>query len=791
MMTNDNEKLQILLEKLEALSRKHEAYTAELKAIRDEIQHLKGLQANPQNIENNLVASEQTKEPADAYAPEEYVTPIFTQQTNRPDNGPPEIPSIPSTTPPKAKADMEHFIGSNIINKIGIAITIIGVGIGAQYSIEHDLISPLTRILLGYLIGFGLLGFGLKLKKGYTDFSAVLVSGAIAIMYFITYAAYTFYLLFPQAVAFALMVLFTALTISAAIHYNRQVIAHIGLVGAYAIPFLLSNDSGNVSVLYTYMAIINAGILIIAVMKYWKPLYYASFLLTWLIFSFWYALQYEDSSHYKVFWIFSFIFFITFYLIFISYKLLHQEKFRATDVMLILSNSFIFYGLGYSALTNHTYGEQYLGLFTLGNAAIHLCISLFIYSRKVSDSNLFSMVAGLVLVFITIAVPVQLDGSWVTLLWSGEAVLLFWIGKMRKDEVYEQISYALIFLAFFSILGDWMGVYHQYDPAIAGTRITPLFNIHFLTSLLFIASFGIITYFNRAQQGIPSTIAGTIRSFMQVVIPSILLFAIYFAFRIELTTYWDQLYLDSSKTITPQGTDYPATYFNEDLEGFKVIWTLNYSILFFSILAFINLRLIRNGRLAKAVLAFGLICMIAFLSEGLLVLNQLRDSYLHPDLTTNYTAGSFNIAIRYISFAFAGLMLFAIYSTIRREAEDISHHRLVVAFDLLFHFSLLSVLSNEWITWMTALEYSESTRLGLSIVWGLYALLLIILGIWKGKRHLRIGAILLFAVTLIKLTVYDLSHLDTIAKTIVFVSLGILLLIISFLYNKYKDLTQV
>ena len=60
------------------------------------------------------------------------------------------------------------------------------------------------------------------------------------------------------------------------------------------------------------------------------------------------------------------------------------------------------------------------------------------------------------------------------------------------------------------------------------------------------------------------------------------------------------------------------------------------------------------------------------------------------------------------------------------------------------------------------------------------------LGILKSKQHLRIGAIVLFGITLVKLFFYDISHLDTLAKTIVFVSLGVLLLIISFLYNKYK-----
>ncbi|MFT6747920.1 MAG: putative membrane protein, partial [Glaciecola sp.] len=64
----------------------------------------------------------------------------------------------------------------------------------------------------------------------------------------------------------------------------------------------------------------------------------------------------------------------------------------------------------------------------------------------------------------------------------------------------------------------------------------------------------------------------------------------------------------------------------------------------------------------------------------------------------------------------------------------------------------------------------------------------VVLGIINKKQHLRIGAIILFAVTLIKLFLYDISHLDTIAKTIVFMSLGVLLLIVSFLYNKYKHI---
>ena len=86
----------------------------------------------------------------------------------------------------------------------------------------------------------------------------------------------------------------------AAINYDEQAMAHIGLVGAYAVPFLLSESSGNVAILFTYMAIINVGILIVAFRKYWKPLYYSSFVLTWLIFATWNFSDYQVDQHFRL-----------------------------------------------------------------------------------------------------------------------------------------------------------------------------------------------------------------------------------------------------------------------------------------------------------------------------------------------------------------------------------------------------------------------------------------------------------------------------------------------------------
>jgi len=226
---------------------------------------------------------------------------------------------------------------------------------------------------------------------------------------------------------------------------------------------------------------------------------------------------------------------------------------------------------------------------------------------------------------------------------------------------------------------------------------------------------------------------------------------------------------------------------NEDLMMFKIIWIINYSLLFFSIAAFINNRKFRSGELGLINIGLGTYTILAFLTVGLYHLGELRVSYI--SLANSGVQGHFyNIGIRYVSFALVGLMFASIYDSIRQDFLTRYPLNFNIAFDLLLYISVLWIASSELITWLDIMKFSESDKLGLSILWGVYALILIGVGIWQRKKHLRVGAILVFTVTLIKLFFYDISHLDTVAKTIVFVSLGVLLLIISFLYNKYKIL---
>jgi uncharacterized membrane protein len=679
------------------------------------------------------------------------------------------------------RKDLEKFIGENLINKIGIVILVIGVAIGAKYSIENELISPLTRIILGYLAGIGLLGFGFKLKEKYDNFSAVLVSGAIAVMYFITFSAYAFYDLIPQVMAFVLMLVFTVFTVFAAINYNKQIIAHMGFVGAYAVPFLLSNGSGAVMTLFVYMTIINSGILIIAFKKYWKALNVSAFIFTWLIFIAWYLTKYNDNEYFTLAMAFATVFFVQFYLTSLAYKLIKKEKFSARDVVLITSNSFLYFGMGTLLLGDNSVMKDFIGLFTLFNAIIHFVVTAVVFRMKLADRNLFYMISGLVLVFVTIAVQIQLDGNWVTLFWVGEAALLFWIGRKQSVSFYEKLSYILMLLAFYSLVVHWNMLYNHshYETQVA--TFTPLFNSGFLTSILFIAALSFINMINFKKSLLQRVklSKGTI-NVVSYALPAILVFVVYHAFRLEIEAYWGQRIIDSLIIIENE-----SEIRNYNLNDFSTIWVVNYSMLFASILTFISMKKVSNHLFGLISLGLSALTIIAFLTSGLFAISELRESYLLQENSNYYNINYQYIAIRYISMAFVALALFICYLFIKRKGLQ---KKLGIPFDFLMHSTILWLASSELIHWMDMSDSSGSYKLGLSILFGIYALILISLGIWKKKKQLRIGAIGLFAITLIKLFFYDISHLDTISKTVVFVSLGILLLIISFLYNKYKHI---
>ena len=237
---------------------------------------------------------------------------------------------------------LENFIGLKIINLVGIIVLLIGISIGVKYAIDKNLITPLTRILLAYAASAGLFILSIILRKNYKGFSAILFSGAMASAYFTTYGAFTYYNLFSQTICFIIMVIIAIYTAVTSLKYNRQEIAITGMVGAYAIPLLISSNHENYILLFSYILVMNAGILLISFKRSWKILNLLALIITWSFFNGWLLFKYENADRFYAL-VFMCVYYILFLLSAFAFSITKKLKLTSGQLFHILINNFALY----------------------------------------------------------------------------------------------------------------------------------------------------------------------------------------------------------------------------------------------------------------------------------------------------------------------------------------------------------------------------------------------------------------------------------------------------------------
>ncbi|HEY5824744.1 MAG TPA: DUF2339 domain-containing protein, partial [Cyclobacteriaceae bacterium] len=325
-----------------------------------------------------------------------------------------------------------------------------------------------------------------------------------------------------------------------------------------------------------------------------------------------------------------------------------------------------------------------------------------------------------------------------------------------------------------SLVQDWNDYYGMGHYGREEFFVPFFLNIQFLSSLLVCAALGAIVFISQKKSEIISThwsykIAGW-------VIPSLFLVVLFFSFQTEIQNFWEQRY-SASEVVTLQD-EYNYNIYDSDLPLLKSLWLMMYSAVFFTLLALVNKRWIKNTILTYVVTGFSALLLFNFVIEGLPNLSELRDSFLTQLDARYYYRNSGNITIRYIAMLSMIPLLVIIYKNMQ---TDLISDVLKKAERIFFHFIILALLSSELINILELSGIQDSDKLALSILWGAYALGLIIFGLVKDLKFVRITAISIFGVTLIKLFLYDLSSMGTIAKTIVMMVLGVLLLVASFL----------
>ncbi|CAN5165906.1 DUF2339 domain-containing protein [soil metagenome] len=726
--------------------------------------------------------SEQIVEPTIIVPPVEKVLPRIEQpqpiqQYSRPVQPPPQKPE-PGFF--ERHPDLEKLIGERLLTFIGVAILVIGIAFFVKFAIDNDWINETGRTAIGILCGGIILSFAQRLRKNFATLSSVLVGGGMAVLYFTISYAFQVYHLFPQTVAFGLLVVITAFTVLLSIIYDKKELAIFAIVGGFGSPLMVATGSGNLPVLSTYMLILNIGMLVLAYYKKWNIINLLCYLFTIVLFggAILKEFQQEGQPRYLTALLFATLFYFTFFLMNIINNLKLKNKFSATEIITLLSNTFLYYGCGYYILKSMD-AQLYQGLFTLLVAVFNSVFAFLLLRRQEVDRNLFYFLVGLVITFVSLAGPVQLNGNHITLFWAAEGTLLFWLYQRSDIKLIRIFSAVITVLAVFGLLFNWLKVYVEANNSVPVMDI--LLNKGFVTGIIVVISFLVTALLIGKEKSEDEASVQTnvfYRNLLNVA-----------AIVILFLTGIFEIYYQESFVRNCTGAE-SVIY----LTAFTGLYTLG---LWFVI------KPAKFNFMETAILLSSVLLMVIYAAFPHYSIIHQRDEFL----LLNGSKTSF--MIHYVYTTAIILLSFLVYFRLRKKEnagkgfKDV--YLWLMCFVLVFvasaeldHLVIISgftaqVGANDSYSMYEEIKQlgSQSHKIGFPILWGISSFIMILIGMKKHIRQLRIIALVLFALTIIKLILLGVYGESQTGKIIAFIISGVILILVSFLYQKLKELVLV
>ncbi len=322
------------------------------------------------------------------------------------------------------------FTTGNLVVKIGVLILFFGVAFLLKYASDNALLPPEARLAGAMLGGVALLVAGWRLRNRVVAYALVLQGGGVGVMYLSLFAAAKIFHLAPLGLVFALMVALVIFSGLLAVLQNARSLAFFGMVGGFLAPVLTSTGSGSHVMLFTYYALLNAGILGIAWHRSWRELNVVGFLFTFAIASAWGWRSYTPA-HFATTEPFLVLFFV-FYVV-IAVLFAHRQPPRLkgyVDTMLVFGVPIAAAGLQSQVIAHIEYG---LAFSALGAGAFYVVLASVLWRRDVAGMRLLCEVfVALGLVFLSLAIPLAFDPEVTTAAWALEGAAMVWVGLRQQ-----------------------------------------------------------------------------------------------------------------------------------------------------------------------------------------------------------------------------------------------------------------------------------------------------------------------------------------------------------------------
>ncbi|MGM0489376.1 MAG: DUF2339 domain-containing protein [Planctomycetota bacterium] len=657
---------------------------------------------------------------------------------------------------------MEFAVASQWLLRIGIVILVMGSGFFLKYSVDEGIIGPGGRVSLLILVGLGMLVAGTQmLGKKYHLFGQGLMGGGIALLYFAVFAAANFYHMIPFLAAFVLMGLITLTAAVLAVRYQIALVAVLGIIGGYGTPLMLPAGEANYVGLFTYVLILGLGVLGISVRRNWR-------LLNWLALVGTYLLFFVGTRDYRLehFWqVMPFLaaFFILFSTAVFIFNLVNRQKSTLLELLALWINAGIFFVTGY-ALVQEAFGREWVAAVTLGLTLFYVAHVYYFLVRRLHDRELLLSFIALATFFLTVTLPLVLSSEWITVSWAVQALVMLWIAGKLDSQFLRHVAYVLYAIVLGRFL--FLDLPHQYAGRMAFAEMSAREYLFALVERLVI--FGVPVACLAAGTRLlrrPGEAAGlavdktndigqwirgrwAVRAGIAVAVVMLFLYL-----HLELNRTFDYFYPPMRMPVL------------------TLLWVAVCGLLIYEYLA------------SRAPVMLGLLAVFV---AGLLIKLFLFDLPGWDVAARGLYLGDYSFlaaGMRLIDFAavvlFFGFAFHLLAGDVDARAARAVFGGLAVA--LGFVWSTLEVNTGLY-------HFVPGLRAGgVSILWSLFALGLILSGILKDLRALRYVGLGLFAVVVWKVFFVDLARLEQLYRIIAFIVLGVLILCGAFVYLKYRQ----
>jgi hypothetical protein len=659
-------------------------------------------------------------------------------------------PASPPGPPSRSgMTSWEGRVGGAWLSRLGAVLLLLGGGFFLKHAFDNAWIGPGGRVAVGLVSGAGLLAGGLRLagEPAYRLSAQSLAAVGLGLLYLSLYAAHAVYGLVGPVAAFGGMAAVTAGAFGLALRLDARTMAALATLGGLLTPVLVGKESDPAATLFMYLAILDGGVLVAAFRRGWTGLALLAFAGTWLLYGGWLERWFEpDRLPMALGWA------TVYFLAFAAASLRGprtpppSESIQLARGLLILATPALYFAAARRVLDDPS-GSR-LATLALVLGALYLGAARVVRWSRRGGARVAVLHGAVGVAFLVVAPAAWLGRNDLAIAWSVEGLALLWGGVRLGSSRVRLWAIVVDALA----LGRWFTALSE-DAGRAGTFLLAHPALPATITVAVTAALGALVYRARERGGTPlgrgESLAQPALWLVSVLSPAVLLSAEFSQFR---TLVIPPPYVPVVKA---------------------VVWML----------AVMALLALARGDQTRVLLIAASALLVVVVGDALQEADRwervqvtLRPAVWNP----RFLAGCLLVVLTWLHGQVAGGLP---YLGDRARSRLATLGAAGAAVLLLWNLSaevLLMPLPP------TGFDPGKLRSAGLSVLWAVYAVLAMAWGLRRDRSWLRIGAIGLFGVTVLKVLAVDLADLDALYRILSVLVLGGALLLGSFLYARRR-----